>query len=159
MNVTSGTPETGLLLVKYIFALIGSCLWIYYLIFWNSRLWGFVLTAILRRLAQTKDIAVGESRVDVAVSREMEYDASVGSVAISVLTGKIVFRDFRYVTANYSIRYTVKNDFGKFSHARALTVFRAVDGLIWYRWWIPTPRNNNYIISETLVRERFQRKK
>jgi hypothetical protein len=70
--------------------------WIYYLIFFNSRLWGFVVTLILRKISTGADIRVG-------------------SLTVSILAGKVVFRDVKYVTTDFSLRI--------------------VDGVVIYRWW------------------------
>ncbi|XP_049522689.1 transmembrane protein KIAA1109 homolog isoform X1 [Dermacentor silvarum] len=79
-------------------ALLAATAWVIYITFYNARVLGFLLTKILNRF-------VGKAYL------------KIGSVSLSVLSGKLMFRDVAYVTPDYTIR--------------------AQDGWVIFRWWIP----------------------
>ncbi|XP_070391011.1 bridge-like lipid transfer protein family member 1 isoform X1 [Dermacentor albipictus] len=82
-------------------ALLAATAWVIYITFYNARVLGFLLTKILNRF-------VGKAYL------------KIGSVSLSVLSGKLMFRDVAYVTPDYTIR--------------------AQDGWVIFRWWIPYVR-------------------
>ncbi|XP_071552185.1 bridge-like lipid transfer protein family member 1 isoform X2 [Panulirus ornatus] len=81
-----------------VLSLLVAISWSIYIILFNSRVQGSILTAILRRFVKTGDL-------------------SIGSFSLSVLSGKIMFRNVVYVTEDYSLRI--------------------VDGILKFRYWLP----------------------
>nr|XP_037285868.1 transmembrane protein KIAA1109 homolog [Rhipicephalus microplus] len=79
-------------------ALLTATAWVIYITFYNARVLGLLLTKILNRF-------VGKAYL------------RIGSVSLSVLSGKLMFRDFAYATPDYTVR--------------------AQDGWLVFRWWIP----------------------
>nr|XP_042899305.1 transmembrane protein KIAA1109 isoform X2 [Parasteatoda tepidariorum] len=89
-------------------ALVMAMSWVIYITYYNSRVIGFIVTKILNHF--------------------MKYGyVKVGSLSISVLSGKIMFRDVAYITEDCT--------------------WRAQDGWIIFRWWYPYVRKE---ISEDL---------
>nr|XP_027228539.1 transmembrane protein KIAA1109-like [Penaeus vannamei] len=87
-------PDLGYLVLSLLIAIT----WSIYIILFNSRVQGRILTAILRRFFKTGDLVIG-------------------SFSLSVLSGKIMFRNVVYVTEDYS--------------------FRVVDGILKFHYWLP----------------------
>ncbi|XP_042881836.1 transmembrane protein KIAA1109 homolog isoform X7 [Penaeus japonicus] len=87
-------PDLGYLVLSLLVAIT----WSIYIILFNSRVQGRILTAILRRFFKTGDLVIG-------------------SFSLSVLSGKIMFRNVVYVTEDYS--------------------FRVVDGILKFHYWLP----------------------
>ncbi|KRY69468.1 Uncharacterized protein T4A_5700 [Trichinella pseudospiralis] len=81
-----------------LFSLVFTVCWICYLMFYNCRLLGCVVTKIIRKFCN---------------SDCMEF--SVGSISFSALTARIMFRDVKIYTEDYTIRVT--------------------DGLVQFRYW------------------------
>lgn len=79
-------------------ALLAATAWVIYVTFYNARVLGFLLTKVLNRLVPKAYIRIG-------------------SVSLSVLSGKLMFRDVAYMTPDYTAR--------------------AQDGCLVFRWWIP----------------------
>ncbi|XP_077518913.1 transmembrane protein KIAA1109 homolog tweek [Amblyomma americanum] len=79
-------------------ALLAATAWVIYITYYNARVLGFLLTKVLNRF-------VGKAYL------------KIGSVSLSVLSGKLMFRDVAYVTPDYTVR--------------------AQDGWLIFRWWIP----------------------
>lgn len=79
-------------------ALLTAAAWVIYITFYNARVLGFLLTKILNRFVAKAHL-------------------KIGSVSLSVLSGKLMFRDVAYATPDYTIR--------------------AQDGWLVFRWWIP----------------------
>jgi hypothetical protein len=79
-------------------SICAAIVWVIYLTYYNSRVLGLVLTAILNRFVKYGHIRFG-------------------SFSISVLSGKIMFRDFHLVTEDYSVRLQL--------------------GYAIFRWWRP----------------------
>nr|XP_061781040.1 bridge-like lipid transfer protein family member 1 isoform X3 [Nerophis lumbriciformis] len=77
-------------------ATILSCGWIIYLTYYNSRNIGLILTLIINRLYKDGYI-------------------HIGSFSLSVLSGKVMFRDVYYINQDMSIRIQ--------------------DGFLIFRWW------------------------
>ncbi|XP_030626570.1 bridge-like lipid transfer protein family member 1 [Chanos chanos] len=77
-------------------ATILSCGWIIYLTYYNSRNIGLILTVIINRLYKNGYI-------------------HIGSFSLSVLSGKVMFRDVYFINEDMSIRIQ--------------------DGLLIFRWW------------------------
>ncbi|XP_059422386.1 bridge-like lipid transfer protein family member 1 isoform X5 [Carassius carassius] len=77
-------------------ATIMSCGWIIYLTYYNSRNIGLILTLIINRLYKNGYI-------------------HIGSFSLSVLSGKVMFRDVYFINEDMSIRIQ--------------------DGLLIFRWW------------------------
>ncbi|KAL5264461.1 hypothetical protein ACHWQZ_G005527 [Mnemiopsis leidyi] len=70
-----------------IIALLISSIWLAYVAFYNSRVQGIVCTWILRHLGYIKNAEV-----------------KFGSISISILGGKIMFRELRYITKDFALR-------------------------------------------------------
>ncbi|XP_069163724.1 bridge-like lipid transfer protein family member 1 isoform X17 [Procambarus clarkii] len=87
-------PDLGYLVLSLLVAIS----WSVYIILFNSRVQGSILTAILRRFVKSGDL-------------------TIGSFSLSVLSGKIMFRNVVYVTEDYSLRI--------------------VDGILKFRYWLP----------------------
>ncbi|XP_069959318.1 bridge-like lipid transfer protein family member 1 isoform X14 [Cherax quadricarinatus] len=87
-------PDLGYLVLSLLVAIS----WSIYIILFNSRVQGSILTAILRRFVKSGDL-------------------TIGSFSLSVLSGKIMFRNVVYVTEDYSLRI--------------------VDGILKFRYWLP----------------------
>ncbi|KAH9373925.1 hypothetical protein HPB48_001101 [Haemaphysalis longicornis] len=79
-------------------ALLAATVWVIYITYYNARVLGFLLTKILNRFVATAYL-------------------KIGSVSLSVLSGKLMFRDVAYITPDYTVR--------------------AQDGWLIFRWWIP----------------------
>nr|XP_031841602.1 transmembrane protein KIAA1109 isoform X3 [Nomia melanderi] len=78
-------------------SLVSATAWIIYIAYYNSRVIGYILTKLLNRFV------IRDGYV------------KVGSFTLSVLSGKIMFRDIVYITTDYSIRVQ--------------------DGWLIFRWW------------------------
>nr|XP_033335326.1 transmembrane protein KIAA1109 homolog isoform X11 [Megalopta genalis] len=78
-------------------SLVSATSWIIYIAYYNSRVIGYILTKLLNRFV------IRDGYV------------KVGSFTLSVLSGKIMFRDIVYITTDYSIRVQ--------------------DGWLIFRWW------------------------
>ena len=63
-----------------------AMVWVCYLCFYNSRVFGLVVSQIVNRLFIKNGYF------------------NIGSVSVSFISGKFMFRDFVYVTEDYSIR-------------------------------------------------------
>ncbi|XP_050686161.1 transmembrane protein KIAA1109 homolog isoform X6 [Eriocheir sinensis] len=87
-------PDLGYLVLSLLVAIV----WSVYIILFNSRIQGSILTTILRRFVKSGDL-------------------TIGSFSLSVLSGKIMFRNVVYVTEDYSLRI--------------------VDGILKFRYWLP----------------------
>lgn len=72
--------------------------WVIYITYYNSRIIGFILTKLLNRFFKGGYI-------------------KVGSLSVSVLSGKIMFRDVAFINEDFTLR--------------------AQDGWIIFRWWHP----------------------
>ncbi|XP_063677294.1 bridge-like lipid transfer protein family member 1 isoform X2 [Bolinopsis microptera] len=70
-----------------IIALLISSIWLAYIAFYNSRIQGLLCTWILRQLGYIKDAEV-----------------KFGSISVSILGGKIMFRELRYITKDFALR-------------------------------------------------------
>ncbi|CAH1776487.1 unnamed protein product, partial [Owenia fusiformis] len=79
-------------------ALIVAILWVLYITYYNSRMFGALVSVILNRFVKKGHI-------------------QFGSLSFSVLTGKVMFRDVRYITEDFAIR--------------------ALDGWMIFMWWRP----------------------
>ncbi|XP_035231560.1 transmembrane protein KIAA1109-like [Stegodyphus dumicola] len=82
--------------------------WVIYITYYNSRVIGYILTKVLNRFSKHGYI-------------------KVGSLSISILSGKVMFRDVAYINEDCT--------------------WRAQDGWIIFRWWYPYVRKE---ISEDL---------
>ncbi|XP_024891805.1 uncharacterized protein KIAA1109-like isoform X13 [Temnothorax curvispinosus] len=78
-------------------SLVSAIFWIVYIAYYNSRVAGYIFTKLLNRFI------IRDGYV------------KVGSVTLSALSGKIMFRDIVYITTDYS--------------------FRIQDGWLIFRWW------------------------
>ncbi|XP_076277867.1 transmembrane protein KIAA1109 homolog tweek isoform X7 [Lasioglossum baleicum] len=78
-------------------SLVSATSWIIYIAYYNSRVIGYILTKLLNRFV------IRDGYV------------KVGSFTLSVLSGKIMFRDIVYITTDYSLRVQ--------------------DGWLIFRWW------------------------
>lgn len=105
-NVTSTTEQTFVNrvsqipapnLIELIGALLLTLCWVVYITFYNSRVFGYILTKVINRLY-----------IKGAYFK-------LGSFTINPLAGKIMFRDFVYITFDYTIRIQ--------------------DGYFIFRWW------------------------
>ncbi|CAB0018125.1 unnamed protein product [Nesidiocoris tenuis] len=78
-------------------SLVSAIAWIIYITYYNARVVGYIVTKILNRVYVTDGYL------------------KVGSLTLCALSGKIMFRDFVYITHDYSLRVQ--------------------DGWIIFRWW------------------------
>ena len=78
--------------------------WILYASFYNSRVVGKILTWVVNRLLSRR-----------GRGRKFRPQIHVGSFSLSFLSGKILFRDFEFITADYALRVQ--------------------DGFIIFMWW------------------------
>ncbi|XP_012263790.2 transmembrane protein KIAA1109 homolog isoform X5 [Athalia rosae] len=78
-------------------SLVSAISWVVYIAYYNSRVIGYILTRLLNRFV------IRDGYV------------KVGSFTLSVLSGKIMFRDIVYITNDYSLRIQ--------------------DGWLIFRWW------------------------
>ncbi|XP_035723534.1 transmembrane protein KIAA1109-like isoform X4 [Vespa mandarinia] len=67
-------------------SLVSAISWIIYIVYYNSRVIGYILTKLLNRFV------IRDGYV------------KIGSFTLSALSGKIMFRDIVYITTDYSIR-------------------------------------------------------
>ncbi|XP_064107529.1 bridge-like lipid transfer protein family member 1 [Macrobrachium nipponense] len=74
-------PDLGYLVLSLLVAMV----WAVYIILFNARVQGRILTTLLRRFVKSGDL-------------------SIGSFSLSVLSGQIMFRNVIYVTEDYSLR-------------------------------------------------------
>ncbi|XP_062710665.1 bridge-like lipid transfer protein family member 1 [Aedes albopictus] len=84
-------------MVWLLLSLLTSIIWVVYITFYNSRLFGYVITKLVNRL----------------FVRGAYF--KIGSLNVNPLAGKIMFRDFVYVTYDYTVRVQ--------------------DGYFIFRWW------------------------
>ncbi|XP_021700280.1 uncharacterized protein KIAA1109 isoform X7 [Aedes aegypti] len=84
-------------MVWLLLSLLTSIIWVVYITFYNSRLFGYVITKLANRL----------------FVRGAYF--KIGSLNVNPLAGKIMFRDFVYVTYDYTVRVQ--------------------DGYFIFRWW------------------------
>ncbi|GFU08726.1 uncharacterized protein KIAA1109 [Trichonephila clavipes] len=91
-------------------ALCMAMSWVIYITYYNSRVIGYILTRVLNHFIKQGYV-------------------KVGSLSVSVLSGKIMFRDVAYITEDCT--------------------WRAQDGWIIFRWWYPYVRKE---ISEVSAR-------
>lgn len=80
-----------------LFALTIATIWIVYLTYYNSRIIGFLLTKLINKFIK-------------------EGYIKIGSFSVSVLSGKVMFRDIAYINSDYSLRVQ--------------------DGWMKFRWWL-----------------------
>ncbi|XP_066952301.1 bridge-like lipid transfer protein family member 1 [Macrobrachium rosenbergii] len=73
-------PDLGYLVLSLLVAMV----WAVYIILFNARVQGRILTALLRRFVKSGDL-------------------SIGSFSLSVLSGQIMFSNVIYVTEDYSL--------------------------------------------------------
>ncbi|CAN8032239.1 unnamed protein product, partial [Ixodes persulcatus] len=87
-------------------ALLAATAWVIYVTFYNARVLGFLLTKWNPHII-----------LDLTISACLTNRSTQGSVSLSVLSGKLMFRDAAYVTPDFTVR--------------------AQDGWLVFRWWIP----------------------
>ncbi|XP_048589365.1 transmembrane protein KIAA1109 homolog isoform X3 [Nematostella vectensis] len=93
-------PERDGGIVLLIVACLCSGLWLIYMTFYHSRLLGYILTEF----------------INFKYMKEGHY-FQIGSFSFSILSGKIMFRDVKYITKDLS--------------------FRVVDGYAIFKYWLP----------------------
>ncbi|XP_065331514.1 bridge-like lipid transfer protein family member 1 isoform X1 [Cloeon dipterum] len=86
--------DTGMFLL--LTSLVAATAWITFSTYFMSRIIGYILTKILNRFVKTGFM-------------------KIGSFTFNALSGKVMFRDFSYITADYSVRVQ--------------------DGYVIFRWW------------------------
>eukprot|EP00794_Sanderia_malayensis_P007184 gene7184-7990_t len=87
----------GLVFV-FVASMCGS-IWLFFITFFNSRLLGLIVTKLINKFYMDEDSYFG-----------------LGAFSFSLLSGKIMFRDLKYITKDYSIR--------------------VVDGFAIFSWWL-----------------------
>lgn len=104
---SNGTPKPFLLdlvfdvhLGNLLLSLVLGIVWLTYLTYYNGRVFGFILTKLLNKFYTRYD-----------------YYLHFGSFTFSILTGKIMFREFIYADHNVTVR--------------------VADGWVQFRYWIP----------------------
>ncbi|XP_014678865.1 PREDICTED: uncharacterized protein KIAA1109-like, partial [Priapulus caudatus] len=83
LNVTHGELEGSF--PWLLFSLVISIIWYLYLIYYNSRVLGMILTKVLNRLYKTGHI-------------------QIGSFSMAILSGKIMFRDVHFISEDLTVR-------------------------------------------------------
>lgn len=108
-------------------SLVSAIFWIIYIAYYNSRVTGYVLTKLLNRFViRDGYVKVGKNIYIqlIEIWNIVSYEdilfhiccfILLGSFTLSALSGKIMFRDIVYITADYS--------------------FRIQDGWLIFRWW------------------------
>lgn len=106
-------------------SLVSGISWIVYIAYYNSRVVGYIITKLLNRFViRDGYVKVGKLRIsELSVSKRILNDIYwfyccalfAGSLTLSALSGKIMFRDIVYITTDYS--------------------FRIQDGWLIFRWW------------------------
>ncbi|XP_035682681.1 transmembrane protein KIAA1109-like [Branchiostoma floridae] len=105
-NINDDLRKVNSNIIWLLAAAVLACGWVLYLTYYNSRVLGFILTRILNRFVKNCHI-------------------NVGSFSVSVLSGKVMFRDVHYIDYDRSIRVQ--------------------DGVAIFRWWRPyIPRESKY---------------
>ncbi|CAH1268426.1 KIAA1109 [Branchiostoma lanceolatum] len=105
-NINDDLRKVNSNIIWLLAAAVLACGWVLYLTYYNARVLGFILTRILNRFVKNCHI-------------------NVGSFSVSVLSGKIMFRDVHYIDYDRSIRVQ--------------------DGVAIFRWWRPyIPRESKY---------------
>ncbi|XP_050315619.1 transmembrane protein KIAA1109 isoform X2 [Anthonomus grandis grandis] len=79
-----------------LFSLIFAVMWVVYITFYNSRILGYVITKVANKFMK-------------------EGYFKIGSLSVNALSGKIMLRDFVYITHDYTVRIQ--------------------DGYLIFRWW------------------------
>ncbi|RWS10976.1 uncharacterized protein B4U79_15895 [Dinothrombium tinctorium] len=111
-NITTSIDDVALdmNLIWLLFFLLLLMIWFTYILYYNSRLFGYILTKIVNHIIFPKYLFYDHK------SNCRPY-FKVGSFSLSAISGKIMFRDVIYVTPDYSVRIQ--------------------DGWFIFRWWIP----------------------
>ncbi|XP_019647160.1 PREDICTED: uncharacterized protein KIAA1109-like [Branchiostoma belcheri] len=105
-NINDDLRKVNSNIIWLLAAAVLACGWVLYLTYYNSRVLGFILTRILNRFVKNCHV-------------------NVGSFSVSVLSGKVMFRDVHYIDYDRSIRVQ--------------------DGVAIFRWWRPyIPRESKY---------------
>ncbi|CAM1304937.1 KIAA1109 (predicted) [Pycnogonum litorale] len=68
-------------------ALLFAMTWVIYITYYNSRVIGYLLTKVVNRFVMPTSTYV-----------------KIGSISLSVLSGKVIFRDIIYMTMDYTVR-------------------------------------------------------
>ncbi|XP_071950962.1 bridge-like lipid transfer protein family member 1 [Antedon mediterranea] len=119
MDTTPQPDESSLGdLIKESFVLIltlfFTTIWVVYITYYNSRVFAIFITAVLNKFHRHGNI-------------------HIGSISISVLSGKLMFRDVAYITNDFSVRVQ--------------------DGYVIFRWWrIYKPSSNEEEGSQVSTR-------
>lgn len=116
-NLTDDNPLTEIPLDSnfawLLFLLLISLIWVTYCIYYNSRVVGFIVTTVMNSFIIPRYL--NPSRNEKLGKRTVHFHC--GSLSISFISGKLMFRDFSYITPDYTLR--------------------AQDGLLIFRWWVP----------------------
>lgn len=99
-----------------LFLLLVSLIWLTYCIYYHARLFGFIVTTITNHVIIPRYFS-GDRDNRGKQSKKPPYYFHVGSLSISAISGKIMFRDLSLITADYTVR--------------------TQDGFIIFRWWLP----------------------
>jgi len=100
-------------LLLVLFASLSGCVWLLYITFCNSRVIGFIVTKIVNKF----------------VIKDGDAYFKLGSFSISLLNGKLMFRDAKYITKDYAIR--------------------VVDGYAIFAWWLRYVSNGTRNFQES----------
>lgn len=101
--------------LTFLFSLVCGFVWVLYITFYSSRIIALVVTKVVNRFIK-------------------EGYLNVGSISLSVLSGKVMFRDVSYVTEDCSIRIQ--------------------DGWVIFRWWrayVPKDISEGIVIINSSV--------
>lgn len=113
-NITEPKMDTNfaILLCSLLFAI----LWVTYIIYYNSRLVGYIMTKFINELLIKEGyFKIGRILVYGHCMSYKVWFLFVGSFTVNALSGKIMFRDVVYITHDYTIRVQ--------------------DGYLIFRWW------------------------
>ncbi|KAI1299178.1 putative transmembrane protein [Halotydeus destructor] len=114
-NITTSLEEIPLdsNFAWLLFLLLVSVIWLTYCIYYNSRLFAFVSTILVNTFIIPRYYGNGSG----FGKKGPHCYFRVGSLSISFISGKIMVRDFAFITPDYSLRIQ--------------------DGFLIFRWWLP----------------------
>lgn len=97
-----------------LFLLLMSLVWVTYCIYYNSRVLGYIVTLVLNHLIIPRYFDGGRKGKG---KRCDPICVTIGSLSVSFISGKLMFRDVMFANSDYSMRVQ--------------------DGFTIFRWWLP----------------------
>ena len=93
-----------------LFLLLIFMIWVTYYVYYHSRVSAFIVTILLNTVMFPRYLYPSEKK------RSRPY-VRIGSLSVSFISGKIMFRDFALIYPDYTLR--------------------VLDGFVIFRWWVP----------------------